>query len=323
MTIQDVNTPPSLRKPANVIGGTGGSNEDGITNEMRAEMRAYRSERVKNILLGDLVQETKNKPANSGGAGDSDILKHLLDDRAKSNDVLITTLTTLLNGLVKNTPAAANDPAVIRMQEEVKQIREALSGGHEDPFDTYKKVSGAINEMRGSMGLGTSAPIAPDNTAIMLQIKQMELQENNRVREHNLELEERRRRWQIEDQKWQADFTLRRLEFADSKERRGGIMSALGGIIGAVTEGIDTRMGEQITERTRFVESDMRPTSFKCPDCGLVTEIKDPTSNTAICSHCGAMFEIQPMKEPLDESREEHKSDAEVSASQSGEPEEE
>ncbi|MHB8084317.1 MAG: hypothetical protein ACYDHZ_00630 [Dehalococcoidia bacterium] len=263
-------------------------------NEVSEEMSVYRREMVKNATLHDLMGTNKGEGVEQ--AAPFKALAEMAAAREKANADLLTTLLGKMAEVQKVQPAIGNDPYVRKLEEELKELKNAIAGGREDPFEIYDRMQGALDGYMKRAGFGEVRASSGDVSAT-IELKKMELTSAQEQRRWEQEMAERRHQWEVENRRWEEEFRLKRMEFYDSKggkERASGALEDLAGSIAASISA--ARAGQPMSAAARPAAAHAR--GFNCEECGHFQPVPDAGATEATCENCGTIYDLRPKDQP-------------------------
>ena len=232
----------------------------------------------------------------------------------KAQGDTVNTLITQLSNMMTKSQSAAQDSELRQLRDELKDLKTALTSGGDpttvllqsmevqDKLAEKLKARLGLPEMPLAGGSGTNLPA-------LIQLKQMDMDAAERDRQWKQEREEQRRHWEREDQRWAAEFGLKRDDSQTSRKTQERAGDAFVDLAGAVMESIDKERGVAGTPGdgdgggavTYMPRKRVRkPRSFRC-ECGAIVTLAAPADMEATCAACGAVYDmvvVQPEDRP-------------------------
>lgn len=195
---------------------------------------------------------------------------------------LVKAISETISAATANKPSLNNDPFVKHILDENEAIKAMIS---QDPMQAYRMIKGIKDELRSDLGLNQSnagsagsTSVSSQDLSIMLQMKVMDREMADRHAEHEREMEklrqdhedekaDRARRWQREDDKWAAEFNLKKEELKAGQERADNNMQAITTFATAVIGSMEQRTG---LGQKAAAEQEAAPQTFDftCTKCG-------------------------------------------------------
>jgi hypothetical protein len=197
------------------------------------------------------------------------------------------------------------------------QFKEALDkwerpNANQSPLEVYREVKQLLDEaakqVQGSLGLPDTGSGAASLPAL-LQLKKLDLDAQERrmefdrtqadaTRQYADTREERLRRWEVEDRRWEATFGQEKQKYADDRRTREGAMNNMSDLLKAVTGGIDDEMEGGAAAATTSAAPAIRAIrvdGYKCDACQAPLQWDGKPASEAVCTNeeCGARFVME------------------------------
>jgi len=208
---------------------------------------------------------------------------------------------------------------------ELKSMKDRLEGGYNvDPFQmivSYNEMLAKVQEQTkkalgfteiGNVGgvpnievmklmLDREDRITDRQTAQQRHEKELQLGQQR----HDEEMAERRRRWEVEDKRWDADFGLRLAEIKQENAGKAEMMGQFKDMGGAFLSSLQVTPAEGAGPQAaapKAVQSPpaekvepIYPTSMMCQNPECKKSFEWPTGKMkANCPHCGLEYELEP-----------------------------
>lgn len=231
-----------------------------------------------------------------------------IGDVFNAQALMVTKTMETLIDMQKKSPDATSSPYFLHLLDELKELKQKYDTPPPDPMDLLTHGAERLEKLAGfmkkNMGLTSSAP---SDTSHLIEMERIRLEGQDRARQWEMEMEERRRQWKREDQRWEADHELRKVEVlgkADNQKRASRHLEALAA---SLVDGIDTERGATVAGQSLPDEGPdegpvvIKQRSFKCGDCGATVRI--PAGSYEAKCQCGSEYELVRKEDAISQER--------------------
>lgn len=201
----------------------------------------------------------------------------------------VTNLIGQLTTLATKSPNAP-DPLLQHLMDELKETRARLDNAV-DPMDaavqSQTKLTQLAQMMKQALGLPDGLKVGASDLQATIQMKQLEMEQADRRQRWDTDMEERRQQWKREDQRWQEEFRLKKMEFFDGQTRREQSGDLISRLVGNLFENVETEGGG--------VAQQPGPQSFPCEVCKTAVPIPagTPSGSQVTCPRCQESYKVE------------------------------
>ena len=285
----------------------GGHNPEGVSPVEKLKRSYWDAEELK--MFKQVAGIDDHKPVNdkkSGGSDESPITQIMVASMKAQSDAINTILTHLAT--ISARPDGQNNQLIQFMQQEITELKSRREESSIDPLElmteTATKFEALGLALKKHLGLPDSSNVNTSDIPGMLQLEELKIDREERQRQHESDIEERRHRWDKEDKQFMMWYEVEKTKIQNDLSRKtswaddlkDGIKATINAIDRQNEEGVGKGVKEQRRERRQMPEEkpeDRIPTSFKCEGCGEMVNNPDKSLNVT-CPACGAEYDMTP-----------------------------
>jgi len=266
------------------------------------------------------IRDDDERRDDHKGNGESEVSKMMVATMQSYSNALTSMLTELVkmqSGASRGGNTEQNEFMKFLIGE-VKDLKTKIDTGSGDPFalvDEYNNRMGKITEdIKKGLSVQSSAPNVGSSIEALrvgIDIEKMRIEAADRQRQHEENMALQKRRWEVEDKKWDADFGLRLRQIdsdgKNNEKKVSAFQELAASVIGSIGTDESVGSGGKVqTPAPQFSapqpEQKKIPTSFTChtvtdaetgTECGTLVQVP-PGAMQATCPKCGSVYEMRP-----------------------------
>jgi hypothetical protein len=248
----------------------------------------------------------------------------------KSQNDLLASLLGRITDMATSTQDAKSKAEIGKLETTVQGLVEALTKPQDNPLDTVRKNYMALveltKEMQKSVAPATPPPLpGMDSLAampILLEMKKMDLEREERGRTHEITLAEMKRGWVMTDRKLSQQIDLENRRFDWEMKSSSQKSNMLGGFLSSLAQGLDMQALmkgggvaanpaannhgpaprlEQDQPAPLAPQQGMVPRIITCGSCGVDIEVESPDQMEVQCPTCGQAYDLRAYLRPAAE----------------------
>jgi len=250
----------------------------------------------------------------------------------KSQNDLLGTLLGKLTDMATSTQDSKAKAEIGKLETTVQGLVEALTKPQDNPLDTVRKNYTALmeitKEIQKSLTPAAPAPLpGMDSLAslpVLLELKKMDLEREERQRSHELTLAEMKRGWVLSDRKLTQQIDLENRKFDWEMKASTQKSNMLGGFLSALAQSLDVQAlvkGGGVATNTNAGSGNLGPATqtepaapqapaqpqgmvprlFDCGSCGREIEVPSPDTPEVQCPTCGQGYDLRDYLRPAAE----------------------
>lgn len=184
-------------------------------------------------------------------------------------------------------------------KDRMEEMRNKPPAPQVDPLDsilsTQSRMKQLTDSMREHLGITDLTNNRGGDLSIMIELEKIRGEAQERGRQWEESMFERKRSYEKEDRHWEADHLLRMQEYKDSKSNRNRAGDMVEDLIGSLSRGIEdarsAEEGEITFKATPTSRSKSSRPKFKC-SCGNDVEMPPDGAASVKCERCGSEYDL-------------------------------